>query len=103
MYAIRSYYVLHLLNEILDLSKIEAHRLRITSYNVCYTKLLRVSYALSDLAGEFSLPRFPSHEALSDAMQTAYLFLFLVRKLRDGGIVTLRDLFEAGRSWRWYF
>lgn len=64
---------------------------------------LKVSYALSDLAGEFGLPRFPAHEALGDAMQTAYLFLYLVRKLRDGGIVTLRDLFEAGRSWRWYF
>jgi len=64
---------------------------------------LKVSYGLADLAGEFSLPRFPAHEALSDAMQTAYLFLFLVRKLRDGGIETLRDLFEAGRSWRWYF
>ena len=64
---------------------------------------LKVSYALSDLAAEFGLPRFPAHNALDDAMQTAYLFLYLVKKLKDGGIVTLRDLYEAGRSWRWYF
>jgi len=64
---------------------------------------LNVSYNLSDLAKEHSLPRFPAHDALADAMQTAYLFIFLVRKLKDGGIVTLRDLFDAGRSWRWYF
>ncbi|MBN1140539.1 MAG: 3'-5' exonuclease [Deltaproteobacteria bacterium] len=64
---------------------------------------LKVSYALSDLAAEYGLPRFPAHNALDDAMQTAYLFLYLVKKLKDGGIVTLRDLFEAGRSWRWYF
>lgn len=63
---------------------------------------LKVSYALSDLSAEFDLPRFPAHTALGDAMQTAYLFLYLVRKLKDGGILTLRDLFEAGRSWRWY-
>jgi len=64
---------------------------------------LKVSYGLADLAAEFGLPRFPAHNALGDAMQTAYLFLYLVRKLKDGGIETLRDLFEAGRSWRWYF
>jgi len=64
---------------------------------------LKVSYSLADLSAEFSLPRFPAHNALGDAMQTAYLFLYLVRKLKDGGIVTLRDLFNAGRSWRWYF
>jgi DNA polymerase-3 subunit epsilon len=63
----------------------------------------RVSYALADLAESYGLPRFPEHDALADAMQCAYLFLFLVRKLKDGGIETLRDLFEAGRSWRWYF
>ena len=64
---------------------------------------LKVSYSLSDLAAEYGLPRFAAHNAHFDAMQTAYLFLYLVRKLKDGGIVTLRDLFEAGRSWRWYF
>ncbi|EPR37068.1 Exonuclease RNase T and DNA polymerase III [Desulfovibrio sp. X2] len=64
---------------------------------------LRVSYSLADLAAEHGLPRFPAHNALTDALQTAYLFVFLVRKLSGGGITTLRQLFEAGRAWRWYF
>lgn len=61
-----------------------------------------VSFALADLSAEFGLPRFPEHNALSDAFQTAYLFLYLARKLSGGGVRTLRDLYEAGRSWRWY-
>lgn len=64
---------------------------------------LRVSYNLSDLSEQYGLPRFPAHNALSDAMQTAYLFLFLVRKLRSGYVRTLKDLHDLGRSWRWYF
>ncbi len=64
---------------------------------------LRVSYNLTDLAVQYGLPSFPAHNALSDAMQTAYLFLFLVRKLRSGYVHTLKDLYDMGRSWRWYF
>lgn len=63
---------------------------------------LSVSYNLADLAAEHGLPRFPSHNALADAMQTAYLFLFLVKKLRKSGLRTLRELYLSGRSWRWY-
>lgn len=62
-----------------------------------------VSYQLYDLSTRYGLPAFNQHNALYDAMQTAYLFLFLVKKLRSGGIETLRDLYMAGRSWRWYF
>ncbi|NJB68086.1 DNA polymerase-3 subunit epsilon [Desulfobaculum xiamenense] len=62
----------------------------------------RVSYQLGDLSRSFGLPAFDQHNAFHDAMQTAYLFLFLVKKLRSGGIETLRDLYMAGRSWRWY-
>jgi DNA polymerase-3 subunit epsilon len=61
-----------------------------------------VSYQLGQLCRDYGLPAFDEHNALYDAMQTAYLFLFLVKKLRSGGIVTLRDLYLAGRSWRWY-
>ncbi|NCC26460.1 MAG: 3'-5' exonuclease [Deltaproteobacteria bacterium] len=64
---------------------------------------LNVSYNLADLTHRYDLPVFDHHNALEDALQTAYLFLFLVKKLKKGGIVTLRDLFLAGRSWRWYF
>ena len=62
-----------------------------------------VSYNLADLAAEYGLPEFEEHDALGDAFQTAYLFLFLVRKLKKGGITTLKELYLAGRSWRWLF
>lgn len=55
------------------------------------------SYTLKDLSREFNLPIFDAHDALEDAMQTAYLFLFLIKKFRQGGLVTLRDLYHAGR------
>ena len=64
---------------------------------------LNVSYNLTDLSERFGLPLFQKHNALQDALQTAYLFLFLVRKLKKGGIETLADLYNAGRMWRWYF
>ncbi len=63
----------------------------------------RISFNLADLAKEYNLPEFSQHDALQDAMQTAYLFLFLVKKLKRGGIRTLKDLYMAGRSWRWLF
>ncbi len=55
------------------------------------------SYNLDDLCNAFGLPRFKPHDALEDALQTAYLFLFLVKKLKHGGIRTLRELYLAGR------
>lgn len=64
---------------------------------------LNVSYNLGDLSRRYGLPVFDEHDALQDALQTAYLFVFLVKKLKGGGIETLKDLYQAGRSWRWYF
>jgi len=55
------------------------------------------SYNLDLLRDEFNLPRFKPHDALEDALQTAYLFLFLVKKLKHGGIRTLKELYLAGR------
>lgn len=55
------------------------------------------SYTLDTLAKEFGLPAFKPHDALEDALQTAYLFLYLVKKFRDGGINTLKELYQAGR------
>ncbi len=40
------------------------------------------SYVLEDLSREFNLPRFEPHDALEDALQTAYLLLFLIKKFR---------------------
>jgi len=59
---------------------------------------LSTSYRLEDLTTEFSLPQFKAHDALDDALQTAYLFLFLVKKMKSGTIRTLKDLYQAGRN-----
>ena len=61
-----------------------------------------ISYNLRDLSRHYGLPLFPQHNALHDALQTAYLFLFLVKKLKMFGVHTLRQLYMAGRSWKWY-
>jgi DNA polymerase III subunit epsilon len=55
---------------------------------------------LDALTENFGLPKFKPHDALEDALQTAYLFLFLVKKFRQGGIATLKDLYQAGRGRR---
>ncbi|THB75515.1 MAG: 3'-5' exonuclease [Desulfobulbaceae bacterium] len=58
-------------------------------------------YSLKDLSEEFNLPFFEAHDALEDAMQTAYLFLYLIKKFRKGGLITLRELYQAGRESDW--
>jgi DNA polymerase-3 subunit epsilon len=63
---------------------------------------LNISYVLTDLAEEFDLPRFTAHDALGDALQTAYLFVYLAKKIARNTPLTLRELFRAGQSWRWY-
>ena len=61
------------------------------------------SYVLEDLAKEYHLPMFKAHDAFEDAMQTAYLFLFLLKKFRKGGLLTLKDIYQAGRVGNmWY-
>ncbi|MBU0944662.1 MAG: 3'-5' exonuclease [Proteobacteria bacterium] len=56
-----------------------------------------ISYGLDDLGREYNLPVFKPHDALEDALQTAYLFLYFVKKFRKGGLVTLKDIYQAGR------
>lgn len=55
------------------------------------------SYTLDALAKEFNLPVFKPHDALEDALQTAYLFLYLLKKFKVGGINSLKELYRAGR------
>lgn len=62
---------------------------------------IKGSYNLHDLSCKFQLPVFEQHNALEDAMQTAYLFLFLVKKFRSGGLQTLKDLYQAGKTGTW--
>lgn len=61
-----------------------------------------ISYNLKDLSKNYGLPQFQAHNALQDALQTAYLFLYLVKKLKSCNIITLRQLWLAGRGWKWY-
>ncbi|MEN8136203.1 MAG: 3'-5' exonuclease [Thermodesulfobacteriota bacterium] len=58
------------------------------------------SYTLDALSKEFGLPIFTAHNALQDSLQTAYLFLFLVKKMRDYGFRTMYDYLMAGRKWK---
>ncbi|AFM25029.1 3'-5' exonuclease [Desulfomonile tiedjei] len=55
------------------------------------------SYNLAVLAREYGLPLFTQHDALEDALQTAYLFLFLVKNLKEAGYLRLRDFYTAGK------
>lgn len=54
------------------------------------------AYSLSVLSDKFGLPTFGAHNALQDSMQTAYLFLYLAKKLGDLGLRTLNDFLSAG-------
>ncbi len=58
-------------------------------------------YNLQRLSAEMNLPYFEAHDALEDALQTAYLFIFLVKKLHSAGITTIKDLFGATREVDW--
>ena len=49
------------------------------------------SYRLASLSDEFHLPKFAEHNALQDALQTAYLFIYLIRKMRNGDTGTVND------------
>lgn len=60
-----------------------------------------ISYSLAGLSELYNLPPFLPHDALQDALQTAYLFLFLVKKLQAQGYRSLRQLFRAGHGARW--
>ena len=59
------------------------------------------SYNLTELSRQYGLPAFIPHDALQDALQTAYLFLFLIRKFQGEGYRTLREIFHAGQGSRW--
>lgn len=57
------------------------------------------AYRLEDLNQQFNLPLFNAHDAFEDSLQTAYLFLWLIKKFDNrGGISTLKELYKAGHS-----
>jgi DNA polymerase III subunit epsilon len=57
-----------------------------------------LSFGLNDLSKKYGLPLFEKHDALEDAMQTAYLFLFLMKKFKSLGVSTLKDLFTGQKE-----
>jgi len=59
------------------------------------------SFNLTELCRQYGLPAFVPHDALQDALQTAYLFLFLIKKFQGQGYRTLREIFRAGQGSRW--
>jgi DNA polymerase-3 subunit epsilon len=56
------------------------------------------AFNLNKLAVEHGIPLFEQHDALEDALQTAYLFLFLVKNLNQVGYKTLKDFLKAGTN-----
>jgi DNA polymerase-3 subunit epsilon len=58
----------------------------------------KISYNLWLLAHKWGLPLFVEHDALEDALQTAYLFLFVAARLQECGLTTFRDFHRAGRA-----
>ena len=54
------------------------------------------SYSLSSLSEEFNLPKFEEHNALQDALQTAYLFIYLIHKMRSGATGNVGDFLKIG-------
>ncbi len=58
-----------------------------------------VGFSLPALCRRYGLPLFPAHNAVGDALQTAYLFLYLAKKLAQGRPMTLAGLWRAGRLW----
>ncbi len=56
------------------------------------------SYRLADLSKRFGLPSYRSHNAFEDAVQSACLFLLLIKKLRAAGIEDLKGLYRISYS-----
>ncbi len=53
------------------------------------------AYRLASLSEAFHLPKFEEHNALQDALQTAYLFIYLIRKMSPGDAGTVNDYLKA--------
>jgi len=56
------------------------------------------AYTLAALSQEYGLPPFQGHNACQDALQTAYLFLYLIKKMRQMRLTTMQEYLVAGRN-----
>jgi len=56
------------------------------------------AYTLAALSKEYGLPSFVEHNALQDSLQTAYLFLYLVKKIQRHGVRTMNEYLAVGRN-----
>lgn len=59
----------------------------------------QVDYRLPSLCRRYGLPGFAAHDARTDALATAYLFLYLARHIGGARGLTLSGLWRAGRLW----
>jgi DNA polymerase III subunit epsilon len=55
------------------------------------------SLNLHEISRAYGLPLFAQHDAIGDALQTACLFLFLVKGLAGHGITSFKDICRVGR------
>ncbi len=82
-------------NPVIDTMKMAQFYEDYRKRNYYEDQVSRLSFSLNDLAKKYGLPLFEKHDALEDAMQTAYLFLFLAKRLKNIGISTLRHMIAA--------
>lgn len=80
------------------LARVYQDRQWVGSLECCNTE---ISYNLKKLSQEYNLPLFEEHNALTDALQTAYLFLFLIHKMQDATSWNLKDLCRVACVRRW--
>ena len=90
-------------NPMIDSMQLAVHHRNYRKAAREYPDIADCSYNLAALSRAYRLPIFPQHDALQDALQTAYLFIFLVANLQDEvELKTLHQFLRAGqppRSW----
>jgi len=90
-------------NPMIDSMQLAVHHRNYRKAAREYPGIADCSYNLAALSRAYRLPIFPQHDALQDALQTAYLFIFLVANLQgEVELKTLHQFLRAGqppRSW----
>jgi DNA polymerase-3 subunit epsilon len=91
-----------MINKALERNELPILKNRSLDTAVLYKKTLIVSnlleikenYTLDDLADKFDISKKDRHTAMGDAYITAIAFLKILKKLREKGEVTLKELFK---------
>jgi DNA polymerase-3 subunit epsilon len=91
-----------MINKALERNELPKLKNRTLDTAVLYKKTLIVSnlleikenYTLDDLADKFDISKKDRHTAMGDAYITAIAFLKILKKLREKGEITLKELFK---------